>query len=44
MVKMFQTDMSVYVFEPKVSVSALFTIVSTTSVGSIVRIVAYRAL
>ena len=41
---MFQTDMSVHVFEPKVSVSALFAVLSTTSVGSIVRVVADRAL
>ena len=41
---MFQTDMSVHVFEPKVSVSALFTVLSTTSVGSIVRVFADRAL
>ena len=41
---MFQTDMSVHVFEPKVSVSALFTVLSATSVSSIVRIVAYGAL
>ena len=44
MVKMFQTNMSVYVFEPKVSVSALFTVLSTASVSSIVRIVTYGAL
>ena len=41
---MFQTYMSVYVLEPKVSVSALFAVLSATSVGSIVRVVADRAL
>ena len=42
---MFQTDMSVHVFEPKVSISTLFAVLlSTISVGSIVRVVADRAL
>ena len=44
MVEMFQADVPVYVFEPKVSVSALFTVLGTTSVGSVVRVVADRAL
>jgi len=41
--EMLLTNMPVYLFEPKVSVSTLFTVVSTR-VGSIVREVTYRAL
>ena len=42
--KVFLTNMSVDVLEPKVCVSALFVVLSATSDSSIVRVVAYRAL